>query len=548
MSDIVTVATVIGSVLRAQGVGTVFGVVGSGNYLPTAALKSVGARFVPARHESAAVSMADALWRTTGEIAAASVHQGPGLSNTVTALGEAVKSRVPLVVISGATSASTRRSNFLIDQQALVESVGAGYETIRSPETAVEDVAAVLQRAKDERRPIVLAVPIDVQETMVEFDSSLIPPLRDRPRVVPPAAALASIAAQLSRAERPVILAGRGALLSGAEAVLADLAEILDAKLCTSAMAHGLFTGNDRLLGICGGFSADATVAQVHAADVVLVVGASLTTWTTRAGTLFDNKPTVIQVDSELPGLHASAYADVAVLGDARETVAALLELLPTQRREGAGLSQSEQRNLAADAPAYATAAGRPLHPGEVTARLETLLPRERTLVVDGGHFIGWPVRGLSIPDSAGFVFSSAGFQSIGLGMGSAVGAAIGRPDRTVVLASGDGGFLMGISELETIVRLNLPIVIVIYNDGAYGAEVHHFGADDPHVDLVRFADTDIGALTSGSGARVVTVHTLDELDVIKDWDGHRDGPLLLDVVIDPTIVGEWAAQDFVGH
>ncbi|TQO20032.1 thiamine pyrophosphate-dependent acetolactate synthase large subunit-like protein [Rhodoglobus vestalii] len=548
MSKVVTVATVIGSVLRTHGVRTVFGVVGSGNYLPTAALEAVGAHFVPARHESAAVSMADAFWRTTGEIAAASVHQGPGLSNAVTALGEAVKSRVPLVVISGATSASTRRSNFLIDQQALVESVGAGYETIRSPETAVDDVAAVMQRAHDERRPIVLAVPIDVQETLIEFDSSHIPALRERPRVVPSAAALASAAKLLAAAERPVILAGRGAMLSGAEDALVNLAEIINAKLCTSAMAHGLFTGNDRLLGICGGFSSDMTVETLHAADLVLVVGASLTTWTTRAGTLFDNNPTVIQIDSELPGLHVSAYAAVAMLGDARETAAALGTLLPAPQGEPHRDAHAGQRNLTNDVDVYTAEAGAPLHPGEVTARLETMLPHERTLVLDGGHFIGWPVRGLSVPDPAGFVFSSAGFQSIGLGMGSAVGAAIGRPYRTVVLACGDGGFLMGISELETMVRLNLPIVIVIYNDGAYGAEVHHFGADDPHVDLVRFADTDIGAFTSGSGAKTVTVRTLDDLDVVKDWDGHRDGPLLLDVVIDPTIMGEWAAQDFVGH
>jgi len=548
MSKVVTVSTVIGDVLRTYGVRTVFGVVGSGNYLPTAALTAAGARFVPARHESAAVSMADAFWRTTGEIAAASVHQGPGLSNTITALGEAVKSRIPLLVISGATSAKTRRSNFLIDQQALVESVGAGYETIRSPETTVDDVAAAAQRAHDERRPIVLAVPIDLQETLIEFDSSRSPVFRERPRVVPPPAELASVAKLLAAAKCPVILAGRGAMLSGAEDELVNLSDILDAKLCTSAMAHGLFSGNVRLLGICGGFSSDMTVEALHAADLVLVVGASLTTWTTRAGTLFDNNPTVIQIDSELPGLHVSAYADVALLGDARETAAALVALLPAPRGERRHDAHPGRRNLTNDVAIYAAKAGAALHPGEVTARLETILPHERTLVVDGGHFLGWPVRGLSVPDPAGFVFSSAGFQSIGLGMGSAVGAAIGRPDRTVVLACGDGGFLMGISELETMVRLNLPIVIVIYDDGAYGAEVHHFGADDPHVGLVRFADTDIGAFTSGSGAKTVTVRTLEDLDVVKDWDGHRDGPLLLDVVIDPAIVGEWAAQDFVGH
>src|SRR5699024_1825825 len=119
-------------------------------------------------------------------------------------------------------------------------------------------------------------------------------------------------------------------------------------------------------------------------------------------------------------------------------------------------------------------------------------------------------------PDPAGFVFSGGGFQSIGLGMGCAVGAAVGRPDRVTVLAVGDGGFLMSISELEPMVRLGLPVLVCIYNDSAYGAEVHHFRDQGWDLDLVTFPETDIATMASGTGALARTVRDVGDLDVIE--------------------------------
>ena len=104
------------------------------------------------------------------------------------------------------------------------------------------------------------------------------------------------------------------------------------------------------------------------------------------------------------------------------------------------------------------------------------------------------------MPDARGFVFANA-FQAIGLGLGAAIGATVARPDRVGVAALGDGGALMAISELETAVRLRLPLVIVIYDDAAYGAEVHHFGPDGHAVDLTQFPDVDIAALARAAGA-----------------------------------------------
>ena len=126
-------------------------------------------------------------------------------------------------------------------------------------------------------------------------------------------------------------------------------------------------------------------------------------------------------------------------------------------------------------------------------------------MVVDSGNFMGYPSMFLSVPDAAGFCFTQA-FQSIGLGLASALGAAVARPDRLTVAALGDGGFLMSVAELATAARLGLPLLVVVYNDAAYGAEVHHFGPHGHPLDTVTFPDTDLAAIARGFGCAGATV------------------------------------------
>ena len=139
------------------------------------------------------------------------------------------------------------------------------------------------------------------------------------------------------------------------------------------------------------------------------------------------------------------------------------------------------------------------LDPRTLSIALDDLLPVERTVVVDSGAFMGWPSMYLRVPDAAGFVFPQA-FQCVGLALGNAIGAAIARPDRLTVAALGDGGALLSLPEFETLGRLGLPILVVIYNDAAYGAEVHHFAPMGEAVDLAQFPDTDFAALARAAG------------------------------------------------
>src|SRR5262249_16927038 len=146
-----------------------------------------------------------------------------------------------------------------------------------------------------------------------------------------------------------------------------------------------------------------------------------------------------------------------------------------------------------------------------LTIGLDDALPPERTVVVDSGNFMGYPSMFLDVPDVAGFCFTQA-FQSIGLGLASALGAAVARPDRVTLAALGDGGFRMSVQELTTAVRYGLGVLVVVYNDAAYGAEVHHFGPDGYPLDTVRFPDADLADIGRGFGCGGLTVRSQGDL------------------------------------
>ena len=188
------------------------------------------------------------------------------------------------------------------------------------------------------------------------------------------------------------------------------------------------------------------------------------------------------------------------------------------------------------------------IDPRTLTIALDDMLPAERTVAIDSGNFMGYPSMYLSVPDADGFCFTQA-YQSVGLGLASAIGSAIARPDRLTVAALGDGGALMGVSEFETVVRLGLPMIILVYDDEAYGAEVHHFGPDGHPLDTVRFSPAKIAKIGRGFGCRGVTVRRPRDLRPVRDWlDGPRDVPLVIDAKITSEHGSWWLEEAFRGH
>jgi thiamine pyrophosphate-dependent acetolactate synthase large subunit-like protein len=538
------VAQAVGAAVVQHAVRDVFGVVGSGNLLLANAVTAAGGRFWHARHEGGAVSMADGYARSSGRIGICTVHQGPGLTNTMTALTEAAKSCTPLLVLAADVPEEATRSNFRLDQAGLARVAGARYRRVRHASSATEEVLDALRLTV--AGPVVLGLPIDVQaEACGEGPTTDIAFTRRLPAASPED--VRRIAEVLAAAERPVIIAGRGAVASEARSRIEAVGEAVGALYATSAQAKGLFADNPYDLGVSGGFASPLAARLLTEADVVVAFGASLNAWTTRRGTLIGPKARVIQVDVDPAALGRHLPVTLGCVGDAGETAGAVAAELGGMRRAGFRGEELADRICThrwRDEP-YDDASGNGrIDPRALSIALDDELPAARTVAVDSGHFMGYPAMYLSAPDPAGFVFTQA-FQSVGLGLSSGIGAAVARPDRLAVAITGDGGLLMCLPELETAARLGVPVLVVIYNDAAYGAEVHHFARIGEPVELARFPDTRFAALARALGGRGCTVRSVDDLSELSDWLADPKGLFVLDAKVAPGVCAEWLEDAF---
>lgn len=548
------VAELVGKTLAELGVGHSFGVVGSGNFAVTNALIASGVPYTAARHEGGAATMADAYSRTSGKVSVLSVHQGCGLTNAATGIGEAAKSRTPMIVLAAEAAPSAVYSNFAMDQDALAGSIYAISERVHSSQSAVADTVRAYRRAVNDRRTVVLNLPLNIQgleAPEVPAATEIVPmePIR------PSRAAVRALAVLIENARRPVFIAGRGG--RGAKAEILALARHSGALVATSAVAKGLFNGEEFSLGISGGFSSPLAAELISGADLIVGFGCALNMWTMRHGRLISDGTKVVQVDLEEPALGANRPIDLGVVGDSAQCARDVLEYLEAQRMpmregyrtsavrqridEGANWSHVDYRDLSTEDC---------IDPRTLTKALDELLPKERLVSVDSGNFMGYPSQFLSVPDEHGFCFTQA-FQAIGLGLYTAIGAALAQPGRLPVLGTGDGGFHMAIAELDTAVRLKLPLVCIVYNDAAYGAEVHHFGepGTEQNMDSVTFPDSDFAAIGRGFGADGITVRTLEDLDAVANWLGSDpDRPLVIDAKIASDGGAWWLAEAFKGH
>jgi thiamine pyrophosphate-dependent acetolactate synthase large subunit-like protein len=525
------VSEAVGRALVQWGVDRVFGVAGSGNFEVTVAMIDAGAQYVAARHEGGATTMADGYARLSRKVTVASVHQGPGLTNAMTGLGEAVKAHTPLIIVAGETPATMKTSNFWFDQAAAAEALGAKAFRLESPKTALADAARAFSVAS-QGHAVLLGLPLDVQAA--EFDWSgvapAVPPVPSPP--APSSDTVADLVSRLTAAERPLIVGGRGAFAAHDE--LVRLAAASGALLATTAMARGLFTDDPWNVDVIGGF-ANASMAEIiQDADLIVAFGASLNRWTTRNGELIGGTP-VVQVDIDRTAFDRHRGVESAVIGDAALVAGAVADALSPAQRIGYRTLETAEKlasgRLWRDQPFEARAAEGRIDPRVLAIALDDLLPTERIVTADAGSHTEYTAMYLQVPDERGCCLP-LGFQCIGLALSAGIGAAIAQPDRLPVVGvgDGDGGFMMSLVELDTAARLGLPLVVVVYNDSAYGAEVHHFGDSRMPLDIVKFPDTDIAAIARGFGCTGITVRSLDDLSGLREWiDGDRSQPIVID-------------------
>ena len=531
----------------AQHIDAVFGVMGNGNaYFLDAIETQTDAVFTAVRHEQGAVVAADAHFRASGRIAAGTSTYGAGFTNTLTALAEAVQAHVPLVLVVGDEPTSGPRP-WDVDQIALASAVGARTYTVGRADAAATTVIAI-EHALTYRVPVVLAIPYDVAALeageVPEAPSPRIPaPLAPRGEFAD--AMLDEIAAALAGAERPFLLAGRGAWLSGASSALGELAAATGALTASSALGRGVFPDTRYDLGVTGGFGADGAMEVVRSADVAVVFGAALNQFTMRFGELFAPGTRVFQIDTAPAATHA--HVGGFVRADARLAAEELVARIGTA---GSAHPWRETVDVAAartyDAGDDLAPDGR-LDPRSAARRIAELLPEDRVVVSDGGHFIGWANMYWPVAAPDRMMMVGTAFQSIGQGWPSVVGAALARRESTVVLTSGDGGGLMAIADLESAVRAaGGRGMAVVWNDAAYGAEVNLYGLKGLAEGPMRIPEVDFAAFGAAVGAEGVVVRTLSDLDRLASWaeeDAATRRFLLLDLRISGDVIAPYQQE-----
>jgi len=333
----------IGETLKKLDVRATFGLMGDGNLrFMTYLADTIGIAYYAARHESGAVAMADGYARVTGGVGVCSVTQGPGVTNTLTALTEARKAGSPLLLLAGDSPARFLRHNQDIDQTAIFNAVGVTVERMRAPETVVADVARAFNRALATQRPIAMQFPTDMQDLTCDTAALSAVTVQMPSASQPPADLLKTAADLITASKRPAIIAGRGAVRANAKEALERLAEQIGALLATTAQAKGLFAGNPFYVGSSGGFASPLGERFLPEADLILAFGASLNHWTTRNRELFASSARIVQCDVERSASGALTSIDLGLAGDAAATAKALSEELARRGINATGFRTPE--------------------------------------------------------------------------------------------------------------------------------------------------------------------------------------------------------------
>lgn len=536
--------------LRADAHDVVFGMLGRTN-APWVAegVRAAAFRLVNTRHEEASGHAAAGYWRTTGKTGVLTVTSGPGFVNAIQALVVAKHAHIPVLLIVHECPAPSDWVDTDVDQRAICASIGVDFHQADSTQTLAATYRGAVQAAHRNGSPQVLSLRDGLldEEMPEEFPASGVQPtnLESARGPAAPEESIRRVVDTLSESRSPLILAGQGVVVSGARDALVALAEATGARLATTLRAIGLFEGHPRNIGISGGWASPAAQHLLGQSDIVMAFGAAMAERTTLRGRLYENATVVhCEVDAGRP-LHASR-SDLALVGDARATAEALLaawQRRSLQPRTPAGSIPSfEHMQQEIRAVDVGHDPGRGLDIRDVYLAFGRVLAPDRVVVTDSGRVL----NGCSlvrVRDASSFV-PGRGYGTVGLGLGTAIGACVGCPGRQVALFCGDGGFSMGISALDTARLYGLDLTVVILNDQRLGSEVKHLRRYGLPLEVISQSLVGIPGLAATYGGIGQIVRTQEELSVITPGRGLR----IYDCRIDPEVDPAHMFQSSVEH
>ena len=539
--------------IQRLGITAVFGLMSDDTALFVTTLDAMGVRFYGARHENQAVAMAEGYASATGRLGVAILGRGPATANGLHGAVYANRTGSRVLLIFGYVSTGAGAANGLgpdgkaFNAPAVLEA--SGIKTFVAAESTTARRSLALAVASTQAGGCAaLLLPMNVQFGLIAGAPA------DAPAAAAPAAAprlrarqvaVDTAAALLDRCRKPLFVVGLGAHQAGARAAIEQLADRVGAVVATSLKAKDMFRGWPYNLGMIGSFSHSAGRRLIDEADCVVVFGAGLNQRTTSYGSAVPPGVPLIQVDATRSHIGRWFHADLALVADAREAAEQLLAAVAAKPAADKPFHTEAVRlrladfDLASDfEPAHTP---RTLDPRSLALALDQLLPADRNTVFDSGNFLQvLPYVSGQGPDH----FKSAhDFSSIGLAFGTALGFAVGSPQRCTVLFIGDGAFLMTMGELETVVREDIPLVIVLMNDCAYGAELHYLKMRNMPVSKSVFPDIDYAPIAAGFGFQAATVRTLAELQALAPMLQKPDGPIFLDCKINASVMAPFLLE-----
>jgi acetolactate synthase I/II/III large subunit len=528
--------------LRACNIPVVFGMLGGTNVAWIAeGVRTRAFRLVKTRHEETAVVAAAAYAVASGQVGVCTVTRGPGFANSINGLLACAATHAPVVLIVGESRSKEPDAALNIDQEKVCELMDVGFLRADRASDLQPTIAAAVARARWDGTPQV----VSTADESLHGQTSEVVARADPAGTTPPLSreTLSAVVDLLAGATRPLIIAGRGAVLADCRDELTDLADTLGAQTATTLLANCFFAEHPRNLGLSGGWGAPLAYTSMSDADVVFAVGASMNEFTRDFGGLYADAK-VIRCDVNGAGNHGQVA--IELVGDANTAIRVVREELsrrtinnPGRRRRGP--SQEDIRDSVRSVD-LGHSPERGIDLRAAYAIFDRKLPADRIVTTDSGRSLATCPLLVGAKDAQSWLVGR-GYGTIGHGVGTAIGAAIACPERPVVLFSGDGGFMLASHDLDTVRLSGIDnLTIVIMNDEMYGSEMRHLTKHALPMDVIGQPIPDVRALAhayGGDGATVTDEAQLESL-VIPDT-----GLFMVDVRLDPLVDGRDA---LAGH
>lgn len=471
MKKRMTGAQAIVEVFRLEAVEYVFCVPGE-SYLPLmdAIYDEKSIQLISTRHEGGAAFMAEAYAKATGKPGIAMATRGVGGANLAIGIHTAYQDSTPMVVFLGQVNSKFRgREGFQeVDLDQFFGHITKWAVEVKDAERMGEIVQRAFRVAKSGRPgPVVVSLPEDVLSDVAEVTFG---PTAKVPTPRPSQLDLVEIAKLLTKARKPLVIAGGGIKLSGAEEELIAFCEKYHLPVMSSFRRHDVFPNQHPLyVGQSGLGTHKDILDTIRQADTIIAVGTRLSEVTTQDYSIFNHQPTMIHIDIDYSVLGKVYAPDMGVVADAKEALKDLLDL------DQYGLNPSwkdwaKERRLAYETATKLEVAetNEPfVNPKYVIKTMQEMLPENAIITNDAGNFAGWLHAFYQFKQKNTYIGPTSG--AMGYGLPAAIGAKLGQPDRTVVSLSGDGGFMMTVQELETAVRYHVPIISLVFNNNMYG-------------------------------------------------------------------------------